>query len=97
MEKNVESELNSKTRELNSKKLETELWENLALYMNSEVGYTIKRLLPGDLKTLYVGEDQNTDELLAQFKPNPFGEEFECVPSLNKGGIHITENILYSW
>lgn len=89
--------MNQKQRELNSKKLEADLWENLALYMNSEVGYTIKRLLPGDLKTLYVGEEQSIEDLLAQFKPNPFNDELECVPNVNKGGIYITENILYSW
>lgn len=89
--------MNQKQRDSNSKKLEAELWENLALYMNSEVAYTIKRLLPGDLKTLYVGEQQNIEDLLAQFKPNPFDSQFECVRNENKGGIYITDNILYSW
>lgn len=89
--------MNQKQRDLNSKKLEAELWENLAVYMNSEVGYTLKRLLPGDLKTLYVGQEQNIEDLLVQLKPNPFNDEFECVPNVNKGGIYITENILYSW
>lgn len=97
LDKNVDSELNQKKTELNSKKLEAELWENLAVYMNTEVAYTLKRLLPGDFKAIYVGEEQNIEDLLAQFKPNPFSEEFECVPNYKKGGIFITENILYSW
>lgn len=53
MEKSVESELSAKTREEESKQLENELWSNLAAFMNSEVLYTIKRLLPADLKVIF--------------------------------------------
>lgn len=48
--KSVESELAIEKREADSKILENELWANLAVYMNSEILYTIKRLLPADLK-----------------------------------------------
>lgn len=46
----VENQLgkNEITHSINE--LEMDLWYNLALYMNSEIGYTLKRLLPGDLK-----------------------------------------------
>lgn len=44
---------------------------------------------------MYVGPSDKYDELLAQFQPNPFASEFECTPNDVKGGIHITENILY--
>lgn len=37
------------------------------------------------------------DELFAQFKPNPFASDFECTQNDVKGGIFITENILYGW
>lgn len=50
MSKSVESELTAEKRDEDSKKLENELWSNLAAYMNSEILYTIKRLLPADLK-----------------------------------------------
>lgn len=50
MAKSVESELATEKREEDSKRLENELWFNLAAYMNSEILYTVKRLLPADLK-----------------------------------------------
>lgn len=50
MQRNADSELTAQKRVAETKKLEVELWENLANYMNSEVAYTIKRLLPADLK-----------------------------------------------
>lgn len=39
---------------------------------------------------------ENYDELLSQFNPNPFADEFECTPNDVKGGIYITENILFA-
>lgn len=50
LSKSVESELSTEQREQDIKKLEVELWSNLAVYMNSEILYTVKRLLPADLK-----------------------------------------------
>lgn len=50
LDKSVESELGTEKRIQDSKQLEDELWSDLATYMNSEVLYTIKRLLPADLK-----------------------------------------------
>lgn len=45
-----EDELSALKRTAETRQLEIDLWENLATFMNSEVAYTIKRLLPGDLK-----------------------------------------------
>lgn len=50
MTQNADNELNSVKRNAENRQLEADLWQNLAIYMNSEVPYTIKRLLPGDLK-----------------------------------------------
>lgn len=47
---NADSELTATKREVTSKQLEVELWQNLAFYMSTEVPYTLKRLVPGDLK-----------------------------------------------
>lgn len=46
----ADSELTATKREASSKQLEIELWQNLAFYMSTEVPYTLKRLVPGDLK-----------------------------------------------
>lgn len=53
LNKSVESELATEKRDIDCKQLENELWTNLAAYMNSELLYTIKRLLPADLKVIY--------------------------------------------
>lgn len=50
LDKSVESELASEKRQIDNEQLENELWSNLAAYMNSEILYTLKRLLPADLK-----------------------------------------------
>lgn len=54
LNKTVESELATDKREAENKKLENELWSNLAAYMNSEILYTVKRLLPADLKVFLI-------------------------------------------
>lgn len=61
--------------------------------MTSDVCYTIKRLLPGDLKTIY----QGNDEAHPAIQPNPFDENFECKPHEKKGGVFVTDNVVYNW
>lgn len=51
LKQSVESSL-SKSGAAASKKLEMELWHDLAQYMNSEIEYTLKRLLPADMKVI---------------------------------------------
>lgn len=89
--KTVESEDTKNDRATSTEKLEYELWQNLAAFMNTEVCYTIKKLLPADLKTLYDGPS----DYLELLSPNPFAEDFHCVPNTSKGGFYITENITY--
>lgn len=38
----------------NCRELEMELWQNLATFMNCEIVYTVKRLLPADLKVIEI-------------------------------------------
>jgi ATP-dependent RNA helicase DHX34 len=49
---NVDDELGKVKTEKTSEELEYELWQNLAMYMNTELCYTLKRLLPGDMKVI---------------------------------------------
>jgi ATP-dependent RNA helicase DHX34 len=83
-----------KAKAKNTEELEYELWQNLANYMNTEVCYTVKRLLPADMKTIYVGPFENVDLIL---DPNPFADDFQCLANSSKGGVYITENIIYGW
>lgn len=61
--------------------------------MTSQVYYTIKRLLPGDLKVLYSGPEDAHPIV----DPNPFGQGFECRAHEKKGGVYVTDNIVYNW
>ncbi|XP_013140316.1 PREDICTED: probable ATP-dependent RNA helicase DHX34 [Papilio polytes] len=88
--KSVESEL-EKTKLTNYGELQHDLSCDISSYMNSDVCYTIKRLLPGDLKVLYAGA-----EVHATVDPNPFEQGFECRPHEKKGGVYVTDNVVYN-
>lgn len=53
LSRSADTELTTDQRVTESNRLEAELWQNLAIYMNCEIGYTLKRLLPADLKVRY--------------------------------------------
>lgn len=61
--------------------------------MNSQVYYSIKRLLPGDLKVIYYG----SEEVHPSIDPNPFEDGFECRANEKKGGVYITDNVVFNW
>ncbi|XP_045775996.1 probable ATP-dependent RNA helicase DHX34 isoform X1 [Maniola jurtina] len=90
--KSVESELQKSHQNTPYDELQYELSCDVTSYMNSDVYYTIKRLLPGDLKVLYVG----SDEVRPNIDPNPFEEGFECRAHEKKGGVYVTDNIVYN-
>ncbi|EZA50758.1 putative ATP-dependent RNA helicase DHX34 [Ooceraea biroi] len=72
--------------------IEQSLTQELIEYMYTTVPYTIKRLLPADLKTIYVGNDNND----ANIEPNPFQSDFSSTPNITKGGVHVTDNVTYN-
>lgn len=61
--------------------------------MHTTIPYTVKRMLPADLKTIYVGGGNNDINV----DPNPFQSDFKSIPNVTKGGIHVTDNITYNW
>lgn len=63
LSRNADAELTADQRVTDSNRLEAELWQNLAIYMNCEIGYTLKRLLPADLKVC-------NDEAFSQIRSN---------------------------
>lgn len=78
--------------EQNLAEIEEDLCNELIEFMNSSVPYTLKRLLPADLKVMYVFG--GNDELV---EPNPFDPESECTPHEKKGGIRLTKFLTYNW
>ncbi|CRK97635.1 CLUMA_CG011020, isoform A [Clunio marinus] len=85
-----ESQIEHASKSKEFEKLEREL----ASYMNCEIFYTIKRLLPADLKTIYKGKREEDYEMLV-LDPNPFSTHFNCILNDVKGGMFVTENITY--
>ena len=73
--------------------IENELVKELVEYMHTTVLYTVKRLLPADLKILYVSRGLNTENI----ESNPFQTDFQCVPHEVKGGVRLTKYITYNW
>lgn len=74
-------------------KIERSLTQELIEYMHTTVPYTIKRLLPADLKMIYVGSGNNDTCI----EPNPFQADFRSISNITKGGVHVTDSITYNW
>jgi len=74
-------------------KIEQSLTQELIEYMHTTVPYTLKRLLPADLKMIYVSSGNNNISV----EPNPFQSDFKSVPNVTKGGVHVTDSITYNW
>ncbi|KAH8387723.1 hypothetical protein KR093_009176 [Drosophila rubida] len=69
------------------------LWHDLLDFMSLDVAYTIKRLLPADLKTLYTHEAP-PEQLLA-LPTNPFAADFKHSVHAEKGGLTVSEHVVY--
>jgi hypothetical protein len=76
-----------------AKKLEQELSSELPQFTHTEIVYTLQRLLPADLKVMYVGPGRNEDPVT----PNPFCSDWECTPHPEKGGVRVTSYITFNW
>lgn len=70
--------------------------EDLVKFMNTEVSYNIKRLLPADLKVIYT---RNSDVFeIEKFggSKNPFDETHAMSVNFEIGGVNVTDNVVYS-
>ncbi|XP_067640637.1 probable ATP-dependent RNA helicase DHX34 isoform X2 [Eurosta solidaginis] len=88
---NVESQSVKKDKNA-VKDEEAELWEELIDFMSANVSYTIKRLLPADIKSLYTHRKPNNFD---EFNINPFAADYPIAINDEKGGINVAENIVY--
>lgn len=66
------------------------LWHDLLDFMSLEVVYSIKRLLPADLKTLYTHCPP-----AVQFEANPFAADYALSVNSEKGGLNVCEHVVY--
>lgn len=68
--------------------------EDLIKYMNSEVAYNVKRLLPADLKDLYTYSSESFERINNKIN-NPFDRDYAICPNTLKGGFNVTENVIF--
>ncbi|XP_076646959.1 putative ATP-dependent RNA helicase DHX34 [Halictus rubicundus] len=85
-------DLNSNEDKQDFNEIEYTLTQELIEYMHTTIPYTIKRLLPADLKTMYVGREEN----IVTIDPNPFQSDFVAVPNSIKGGVQVSNVITYN-
>ncbi|XP_037725978.1 probable ATP-dependent RNA helicase DHX34 [Drosophila subpulchrella] len=70
------------------------LWHELLDFMALDVAYAIKRLLPADIKRLYSHEAPSTR--LMELKENPFARDYPMTANDEKGGLNVSEHVVYS-
>lgn len=89
------SQLEKKLRndELNDEAI-FNLKKDVINFMNTEISYNIKRLLPADLKTIF---SNNADfEILKHCIKNPFDRDFNITVNNKYGGLNVTDYVIYN-
>ncbi|KAH8238249.1 hypothetical protein KR032_001517 [Drosophila birchii] len=92
------SQLYAKLDELSDKREATSdvttpsntLWHDLLDFMALDVAYAIRRLLPADLKRLHSHQTR-----LVELQTNPFAPDYAMSPNEEKGGLNVSEHVVY--
>ena len=82
------------------KRLQRELHYDLIAFTQTQILYTIKRLLAADLKVIYQGHDSDTEQTQNEEmrnELNPFWPEFQAVVHPRKGGLQMADFLVYGW
>ncbi|XP_017064853.1 probable ATP-dependent RNA helicase DHX34 [Drosophila eugracilis] len=69
------------------------LWHELLAFMSLDVAYAIRRLLPADIKRLYTHQEPSAR--LTELKENPFDVDYPMTANNEKGGLNISEHVVY--
>jgi len=81
--------------EKSNRRAEHNLSEDMIQFMNTEIVYTIKRLLAADQKVMYVGP---SGEEVSFTGPNPFNDDNWKVCEDDKyGGLRLSPYLTYDW
>eukprot|EP00090_Calanus_glacialis_P045237 TRINITY_DN8265_c0_g1_i2.p1 TRINITY_DN8265_c0_g1~~TRINITY_DN8265_c0_g1_i2.p1 ORF type:complete len:1169 (-),score=448.58 TRINITY_DN8265_c0_g1_i2:22-3528(-) len=83
---------NKETTKARQGELETRLSRGLVEFLHNDTVFSVKRLLPADLKELYIGPGGNMD--CVEGEDNPFPGKM-MIPHQKKGGVRLTRNITY--
>lgn len=70
--------------------------EDLVKFMNTEVSYNIKRLLPADLKVIYTRNSDVFELEKLGVSKNPFNESYTVSINSEMGGVNVTDNVVYN-
>lgn len=79
-----------------SEEFENKLSRGLIEFVHSETLFSIRRLLPGDLKVIYSHEVQDNSMLSSDDNPFEFGNQFKIKPNETKGGSYLSEYLTYN-
>ncbi|XP_044260161.1 probable ATP-dependent RNA helicase DHX34 [Tribolium madens] len=86
----LESKLKDPSQDFNKKEIFYFI-DDLVNFVNTDVSYNIKRLLPADLKEIYTRESGGVETT----EKNPFEESYKIVSNDVLGGVQVTENFTY--
>lgn len=75
-------------------RMDEELMDLILKLLRADVCYTIRRLLPGDLKG-YTALLNNEEIPLSD--DNPFYDDFPMVRNGTYGGIDVAPFLIYNW
>lgn len=81
------------------KRMQRDLHYDLIAFTQTQILYTIKRLLAADLKVIYRGhalESETPNEEMPN-EINPFWPEFQAVAHPRKGGLQMADFLVYGW
>ena len=78
-------------------RLQKDLHYDLIAFTQTQIPYTIKRLLTADMKNMYIGAEYQVDEEDRVSSVNPFWPGYEPVTHPSKGGLQMADFLTYSW
>lgn len=73
--------------------LERRLSQGLVDFVHTETVFSVRRLLPGDVKIMFVGPGENPSS--SGEGPSPFDPEFDPRPNEKKGGVLMADYLTY--
>ena len=86
-------------KKINTRKLERLLKKKLSEFLDSNVLYSLRRVLPAELNTTYVKQFAAESQLDANdvLVRSLVGSSDSCEPNERKGGFKITRYLTYNW
>ena len=79
-----------------SQELENKLSRGLIEFLHTETLFSIRRLLPGDLKVIYSHQVQDATSIPIDSNPFEFDKSFKVKENDNKGGLYLTEYMTFN-